>query len=249
LDRTRAYRQSYYDDYPLPVDPQDYLGHYLSREFPHWAKATRKRLGPWLPADLNTPVLDLGCGFGAFLRLLEQLGYTDLTGVDLGPAQIAVARQGCPRSKIMQSDLREFLEAADPGSYGLITGFQVIEHFTKEEILPLLALINRALYSGGRVIFETPNAASPWWGAVAYGDFTHEWFFTPAGLGNILRNAGLVSFEARPCGPYVHGVKSFIRVMLWQVIHLGLTLVNLVECGGLGHNIHTRGFLGTAIKP
>jgi SAM-dependent methyltransferase len=236
-----------YDDYHPQEDLQHYVSHFLPKDFPHWAKATRKRLRHWLPSDLNTPILDLGCGSGRFLLFLQQLGYTDLTGVDWDPEKIPLARRLCPGARIFEGDLREFL-AKNPDRYGLITALDVLEHFGKREIPPLLGLIKEALVPGGRVIIQTPNAASPLVGDVAYGDFTHEWFFTPASLSQVLSSAGLVQFEARPCGPYIHGLKSLVRALLWQMVSLSFTLLHLIECGGARTPINTRVFLGTAVK-
>ncbi|MGA9754312.1 MAG: class I SAM-dependent methyltransferase [Desulfobaccales bacterium] len=217
------------------------------REYQRWAAATRGRLRGWLPEDRGTPILDMGCGPGNFLYLLEQQGYSDIVGVDLSPKKIHLAQQWCPQAKVIQGDVRDTL-IENPGHFGLITGFDLIEHFQKEEILPFLTLVVQALKAGGRVIFQTPNAGSPWAGALAYGDFSHEWFFTPVSLATLLDQVGLAGYEARPCGPHIHGLKSLVRVVLWKIISLGTDLVILAEAGGRSTGIYTRVFLGTAIK-
>jgi 2-polyprenyl-3-methyl-5-hydroxy-6-metoxy-1,4-benzoquinol methylase len=101
------------------------------RDYQDWARATGARVSAWLPADRGTPILDMGCGPGYFLYLLETLGYTEVTGVDIGPEQVSLARRRCPRSRIIESDAREVL-AQNPGHFGLITAFDFIEHFKKE---------------------------------------------------------------------------------------------------------------------
>jgi SAM-dependent methyltransferase len=241
----RRYRQEYYNKYLSLSENQKGLE---LKDFQECADLFKAHLKNWLPADRNTPVLDMGCGDGKFLFMLEQMGYTDITGVDLSPEQIARARHWCPGARIIEGDVREFLQE-NPEKFGLITGFDIIEHFGKDEILDLLSLIKGALKSGGRVIFRTPNAVSPWAGMVTYGDFTHEWFFNPGGLSNVLNLQGFTRFEARPCEPHIHGPKSLIRFCLWQVVKLGYALVNIIETGGGYSNIYTRIFLGTAVKP
>ena len=99
------------------------------------------------------------------------------------------------------------------------------------------------------LILQTPNAESPLVGAVAYGDFTHEWFFTPASLADLLRLTGLTQYEARPSGPYAHGLKSALRHILWSGFKVGLALWNLTEVGHRGSGIYTRVFVATAVKP
>lgn len=246
VGQTRVYRQRIYDKYVSEKVWADGVS-YSERDYQRWANAAKVRLRGWLPSDRNTPVLDMGCGPGYFLYMLDQLGYTDLTGVDLSPEQVALAREWCPRATIIQGDLREVL-AQNPNRFGLVAGFDIIEHFSKDEILPLLTLVAQALRPGGRVILQTPNGESPWMGSVAYGDFTHEWFFTPASLSDMLRQVGLVGFEARPSAPYVHGIKSFTRVVLWSVLNLLLALWNIAETGSRGSGIYTRVFVATVVK-
>jgi SAM-dependent methyltransferase len=245
--QNRDYRKSIYESYAANKKLQNSIAH-SEKDFQDWAAVCTARVLDWLPADRQTPVLDMGCGPGYFLYLLDRLGYTDLTGVDLSLSQIAIARRWCPRAKIVQGDAREVL-ARNSGRFGLIAGFDFIEHFSKDEVLPLLNLVVQALRTGGCLILQTPNAESRWVGGTAYGDFTHEWFFTPSSLGAILSEAGLVGFAARPCRPYVHGLKSFARAFLWNFLDLSMTLVNLIEIGRRGSGINTRVFLATAMKP
>ncbi len=200
-----------------------------------------------MPEDRDVAILDLGCGAGKLLYLFQQLGYTNLTGVDLSPEQIELAQIRFPQASIVLADVKEFLRNRVE-QYDLICAFDLIEHFHKEEIIPFLKLIFEALRPGGRLILQTPNAESPWFGAVAYGDFTHEWFFTPAGLKTVLRLGGFEKFQARENGPYVHGLKSLIRYGSWRLIHAGLTIWNLAETGGAGSKIYGRVFLATVTK-
>lgn len=45
-----------------------------------------------LPADKSAPILDIGCGLGHFLEFCRIHGRTDLTGVDLGQANVEFLR-------------------------------------------------------------------------------------------------------------------------------------------------------------
>jgi hypothetical protein len=85
-------------------------------------------------------------------------------------------------------------------------------------------------------------------GSVAYGDFTHEWFFTPTSMADLLRQAGLVNYQARGSDPYIHGPKSLVRAILWKVIKNFLKVWNIAETGSPGSGIYTRVFLATAVK-
>ena len=233
------YRRQIYLDYkPQTLSEKDYR---------IWARATQARLRDWLPQDLHTPILDLGCGAGQFLYLLHHLSYTDITGVDLSPARVREARRAAPRARVIEGDLLEVL-SGNQGHFGLITGFDVLEHFSKAEIFPLLSLVTEALRDGGRVIFQVPNGENPWGVAVGFGDFTHEWLFTPGSLTVLLEQVGLKDIATRECGPLITGWKSALRFVLWQFLRTGLLFYNLVETGRPGSGIFTRVFLAAAVK-
>jgi SAM-dependent methyltransferase len=189
----------------------------------------------------------MGCGAGNFLFMLGRLGYTDLTGVDLSPEQAALAREWCPNAKIIEGDVHTVLKE-NPGHYALISGLDIIEHFRKEEVLPFLELVYHSLRPGGRLILQTPNAASPWVGSVSYSDFTHEWFYSPRGLERILSIAGFTGYQACESGPHSHGAKSIVRSILWRILRTGLWLYDLVETGGDNGGVYTRVFVATALK-
>ena len=244
-----TYRQRIYDTYLSLRFSTDHKSIVTDADATRsWINATHSRVRGWLPTDLATPILDMGCGSGRLIGLLRQIGYTHCMGVDVSPEQIVLAQQCYPDVQFIHGDLHSVL-AAYPGHFGLITGFDILEHFGKEELFPLLELIVRALRSDGRIIVQTPNAESPWFGAVAYGDFTHEWFFTPRSLEEILRRVGMTNFKARPSMPVCHGLKSAGRSLLWAVIQRLLLLWNVAEIGKPGSGIYTRVFLATAVKP
>jgi len=240
------YRKQYYDKY-VTVQVQPNGVSFTEQDYLNWGNGAMKRIQGWLPDNQAAPILDVGCGSGKLLYLFQRLGYVNLTGIDLSPEQIELARSRFPKASIIQEDAREFLKNC-VGQYGLICAFDVVEHFRKEEIIPFLDLLYQALQPGGRLILQTPNAESPWLGSVAYGDFTHEWFFTPAGLEHVLRLAGFTKFRARESGPYIHGAKSLIRLWLWRLIHLSLMAWNLAETGEAGSGIYSRVFVATAVK-
>lgn len=204
-----------------------------------------KALGGWLPEDREASIADLGCGSGAWLACLGGLGYRNLHGVDASPEQVELARRHVPG--VVHGDLFEFLDE-EAGRFDLVTGFDVVEHLSKDEVFAFLDGCHRALRPGGRLILQTPNAESPWCSDIRYGDFTHETCFNAHSLGWLLELSGFESIEARETGPRVLGVKSLGRVVLWRLIRLGLRLWNLAETGSAGSGVYTRVFLMTGVK-
>lgn len=205
----------------------------------------RNYLRNWLPASKNASILEVACGCGKLISLLEKLGYTNIHGVDISSEQVALAQKNT--SCIEQADVMEYLERTER-SYDLIIAIDFIEHLKKEEVVLFLDLCSKRLLQKGRVIFQTPNADSPFCMSVFCGDFTHETCFSPKGLSRLLNLQGFTEIQMRETGPIIHGLVSFIRFILWKILRLLLLSWNLVETGGRASNVFTRVFLISAIK-
>jgi len=221
---------------------------YQESDYRRWAESAQTRFAGWFPKDHSLPILDLGCGHGNGLYLLERSGYANLTGVDLGSEQLTLAAKYAPAAVLVHDDVFHYLAGCSE-QFALILCLNVIEHFDKNELLRFLDLLVNALKPGGRVIFETPNAESPWFGAVAFADLTHEWFFTPRGLSDLLGLVGLEGFEARSSEPEKRLGKTLIRHVTWLLFKWSLTAWNLAETGSTGSGIYTRVFAASAVKP
>ena len=144
----------------------------------------------WLPADKATPVLDIGCGSGQFLYFLRERGYTAATGIDLDGQQVAVAKGMGLDAR--HAPIMDFLgDAADGSSYGLVAMLDILEHFTREELFPLLEAVVARLAPGGKLVVSVPNADSPHAARAIYADITHEIAFTPTSLAELFFCHGL----------------------------------------------------------
>lgn len=181
-----------------------------------WRVATISRIKEWLPNDKKAKILDIGCGFGNLLKALQLSGYTNLAGIDISEEQIIKAKELNPDINFNCIDLITYLKTSNE-KYDLITAFDVIEHLSKDEILTTLNLIYNSLKDGGQIITQTPNAESPWFGAVAYGDFTHEWFYTASSLEDVLIKSGFKNIEFKPSEPLTISFKSSIRFVFGRL--------------------------------
>ena len=131
-----------------------------------------KEILPLINLPKSARILDIGCGSGSFLKALSEHGYTEITGIDLSEEQVKLAHQ-LGVTQVQQGDLVEFLNAAEH-KFDLISGMDIIEHFTKNELVDLLHLIQNYLNPGGIAIFRTPNLDAPMATVYANGDFTHD---------------------------------------------------------------------------
>lgn len=201
----------------------------------------------FLPADRDASILDVGCGAGSFLHFLRHEGYRRIRGIDLSREQIAAARQlGIAEAE--EAEAVTFLRQ-HPETYDLIVAFDVLEHFTKDEILVFLDGVYAALRPGGRILLRTPNGDSPYASWIRYADFTHETVLTPSSVRQVLRVTGFGQIQVVSLEPHVHGVPSAVRWLLWQGIKGLLRLYLLVEQGVPGSGVFTSNLCALAQKP
>jgi 2-polyprenyl-3-methyl-5-hydroxy-6-metoxy-1,4-benzoquinol methylase len=201
----------------------------------------------FLPERRSGKILDIGCGFGAFLYFVQKEGYSDVHGVDISPEQVEAARRLGMRN-VYCEDLAMFLKRHTE-EFDCITAFDVVEHFPKQEVLPLLDDIYGALQPGGTFLLQAPNGASPFCGAIRYSDFTHSVAFTKESIAQILAETGFIDVQVYPTGPVVHGVMSAGRWALWQVFCFLLQLYLLAETGLFRGHILTQNLIAVARKP
>lgn len=212
------------------------------------ASSLRRIIKKYFPENRMVSVLDLGCGHGALVYFLREAGYINILGVDVSPEQVAEAfRLGI--EGIREGDLLETLRSLEDHSQDVVIAFDVIEHFTKTELLPFIDEVMRVLKPGGRWLIHAPNGESPFVGTIRYGDITHEQAFTRASLGQLLLSSGFSRLECRESGPVPAGIKSAVRWLLWRCICLFLRIWCAAETGDLGRDaIYTRNFFAIAYK-
>lgn len=212
------------------------------------ASSLRNQILRHLPSDRMISILDLGCGHGALIYFLRQEGYHNIVGVDVSPAQVAEASR-LQIEGVREGDLLETLRDLPSHSQDVVIAFDVIEHFTKDELLPFVDEVVRVLKTGGRWLIHAPNGESPFVGAIRYDDITHEQAFTRRSLTQLLLASGFARLECYECGPAVAGFKSAARWVLWRCIHLLLRVWVAVETGFLnGNAIYTRNLIAVAFK-
>jgi 2-polyprenyl-3-methyl-5-hydroxy-6-metoxy-1,4-benzoquinol methylase len=157
----------------------------------------------WLPEDRDAPVLDIGCGSGQFLYFLQGEGFRRLRGVDLDQKQVEIARALGLDAEA--TGIADFLDRTE-GKFEMIAMLDIIEHFTREELFPLMEKVVASLRPGGRLIASVPNAESPDGLRCLYTDITHEMAYTPMSFEEMLFCHGLKLIGMRdpwpaPVGP------------------------------------------------
>jgi SAM-dependent methyltransferase len=234
-------------------------GAYISARKPSHAPTTLEGLKPRIPYlqklirrhfphDRNAPILDLGCGYGALIHLARQTGYRNIRGVDGSTEQVAAAKQLCIEG-VEQGDVMEALAKEPAAALDCLIAFDLIEHFNRNELIPLIDEMHRILRPGSRLIIHTPNAESPFGMRMRYGDITHEQAFTRTSLSQLLLSTGFFRVDCYEDQPVPHGAKSAARWLLWEIIRCFLRLYLAVETGDTGRNaIFSQNFLAVAFK-
>ena len=101
-------------------------------------------------------VLDLGCGTGVFLDLLERAGIPAY-GVERNPESVRYAR--ALGLSVIEDDALRFLEAG-PGSVDGVYCSHFVEHLPTEGVERLLSGVSRGLRAGGVAVFVFPDPES-----------------------------------------------------------------------------------------
>ena len=115
-------------------------------------------------------VLEIGCGYGRYLRVLNDLGFA-VTGVDVNPEIVRVNRE----SGLRCFTAEEFSRKNE--TYDVMLVSHAIEHFSPKELVPFLDGYLDRLKIGGRLIIATP-LLTPYF----YDDFDHVKPYHPMGI-------------------------------------------------------------------
>ncbi|MET9298539.1 class I SAM-dependent methyltransferase [Micromonospora aurantiaca] len=94
-------------------------------------------------------VLEAGCGTGRVTAHLHRLGL-DISGVDLSPGMVAVARRAYPDLRFEVGSLIE-LTAPDASLAGLVSWYSII-HLPPELLSEVFAGFHRVLAPGGHLL-------------------------------------------------------------------------------------------------
>jgi 2-polyprenyl-3-methyl-5-hydroxy-6-metoxy-1,4-benzoquinol methylase len=190
-------RQSPATSHP-PLDDYKYVG--FEDRFRGSDDDIRAKLRAYLPVFAGaTDVLDVGCGRGEFLALLQAEGVR-ATGVDANHEMIAVAREH--GFDVAESDALEYLESMPDGSLGGLMAAQVVEHLEPAYLMRLLATAFHKLRPEAPIVIETINPAC--WLAFFSSylrDFTHVRPMHPETLQYLLQASGFGGVTIRYSAP------------------------------------------------
>jgi cyclopropane fatty-acyl-phospholipid synthase-like methyltransferase len=181
-----------------PIDPGRLVREsydMLGRRYSDWAGRlpgeSRGRYRDVLLKDVppGSRLLDLGCGDGSLLTR-ELATCFRVTGVDLSPVQLRLARRAIPTATFICSDMTALHLPAE--SFDAVTSFYSLNHVPRDLLPGLLASIRCWLRPGGLFVGSFGSSDDP--GTVETGWLGAPMYFSsyePAANRAILKAAGL----------------------------------------------------------
>ncbi|NRA06518.1 MAG: class I SAM-dependent methyltransferase [Myxococcales bacterium] len=241
VERSPDYRRRIYDHYVSAGQAGDIDTALSSR-----AVFCRALISKHFPDDRETQGIDLGCGHGVLLYFAQQAGYRQISGVDASAEQVELAKQ-LGVANVSQGDLWNTLQATDSASQDLVISFDLIEHLPKAELTTLVDGVHRVLRADGRWLITTPNAESPMFGRVRYGDLTHELAFTRGSLSALLIASGFRQVQCHELAPVPVGIVGRGRWLVWKAVRAALRVYLAAESGERD-GLFTQNLLAVAHK-
>jgi SAM-dependent methyltransferase len=196
---------------------------------PHYFSNARTDIKPLLPPRENCPsvgtVMEVGCGNGATLAWLKQIGYVRETiGIEMWPAAAAIAKHNIDR--LLFGDATSMVLDIAPNSVDGILCLDVLEHL--EDPWTMVDRLVVTLKPGGWMIASIPNVRRlpVLWNLVFRGRFeytdtgtldrTHLRFFTRKSATDLLYRPPLKPDSVTPA-PHARASLSY----WWNLFSLG----------------------------
>lgn len=207
----------------------------------------KKEIIPLIPENKELKILEIGCGYGNLLFLLQRIGYSQTEGIDVSEEQVEIAKKNGIKN-IIQGDMKEFLRGK-MDSYDVIIGLDIIEHFTKDELVEVIGIIKNALRNKGTIIFRTPNADAPFSSTFSMGDFTHELILNYSSAEQLFFTLGFHKTSIKPSFIQVEGwFTEIIRKIVWWNMVLICKLCLFASGKSTGRIIFTPNLLIKTVK-
>ncbi|KOX16112.1 methyltransferase [Nocardiopsis sp. NRRL B-16309] len=125
----------------------DHIGEHYDEAFPHKDVQVKSTLGliDRLPAGAR--VLDVGCGTGLpTARRLTDAGLS-VTGVDISPVMLDIARRNVPEAAFLHRDIVD-LDPAE-GTYDAVVAYFALLHLPRAIVPRALAVLRSVIVPGG----------------------------------------------------------------------------------------------------
>jgi 2-polyprenyl-3-methyl-5-hydroxy-6-metoxy-1,4-benzoquinol methylase len=197
---------------------------------PHHRLITKYLLDFFKNFDVTFRVLDIGCGDGYFMELLRNLGFENISGVDLSSSMINKALK-----KGLHVELKDIYELNEENKFDVVLLMDVLEHL--ENPGEALRKIYKILAPGGIVYLNIPicdSLALRCWRAITFKsrkelvcgwDETHINAFSKKELLAMLRKQGFITLKSQRLAnrfPFINRISSDFSDFLQQFTIFGV---------------------------
>lgn len=163
-------------------------------------------------ANKSFPLLEIGCGDGAFLKILSNDGFVDVQGLE-------------PSTSYAFSDdsllihnvyAHEFLADCYGHHFGTVVMMDVLEHIPIGELHSLLKQIKACLKPKGVLILRIPNMGSPLSLHNYFGDLTHVTGLNELSIRQLCFETGFILQSIKP-EPFSYpcSLSSLAGIVFW----------------------------------
>lgn len=168
--------------------------------------------------ELTGSLLDVGCGDGRFIKLMEKR--FAVTGLDFNPSAVKIAKVGRGLSNVFPFTAEEFMATFPDKKFDVITSFHVLEHV--EDPNRFIANIKQCLSPRGVVAVSVPNPCRwtlHWIREVWDYPPHHLTRWTIENIRHLLERNGFAILELCPetAGTW-RQLKDGIRDIIWAIV-------------------------------
>jgi len=193
-----------------------------------------KELMHLLPSQKDIKIVDLGCGFGTFVKPAMDAGYQNIKGYDISKEQVKVAHS-LGINNVFCMSIDAFFETKE--KVDVLVGLDIIEHFTKDELIDFLKKAKSCLKPGGKIILRTPNMDAPQTSIFAFGDVSHETLLNKSAALQIMSSVGFT--KTLVYGGLIRNhnpIAEVVRLITWSIVKFIRKIV-LFSSARTWHNV------------
>ena len=104
----------------------------------------------------NKVVLDIGCGYGAFVLYASEKNVKKVVGIEITEKDLETAKK-CVKKENVELKVGSGIEIPYPDNYfDTVVSFEVLEHIPKNTENKMFSEINRVLKKNGKLYLSTP---------------------------------------------------------------------------------------------
>lgn len=118
----------------------------MKKEYKRYYQFFKYNYAKYLPKDKEARIVDMACGIGETVNSLQELGYTNVTGVDFDIENVKFCKsQGL---SVEQGNIYDYFKDKKE-KFDVVILNDIIEHIEKKAVISVLKEIRQSLNGGG----------------------------------------------------------------------------------------------------